>query len=190
MRTIIASNLVSLDGYAIGPGGDLLALPFDASFDEYNLQLVRRCDALLAGRTTYLQLAGYWLPVADQPDVSPLAREISLFQRHAQKYVVSDSLTRADVLSEPTTILPRAEAADALRELKETEGGDIVMFGSLTTLNALLPTGVVDEVHVNVGSAATGGGTPLFGSATPRLRLVDTWRGEESDNIVLRYATS
>lgn len=31
MRTLIVSNLISLDGYASGPGGDVMALPFDTN---------------------------------------------------------------------------------------------------------------------------------------------------------------
>jgi hypothetical protein len=32
MRKLIMSILISLDGYASGPGGDVLALRFDSSF--------------------------------------------------------------------------------------------------------------------------------------------------------------
>ncbi len=41
MRKVIVSNLISLDGYAAGPGGDVMALPFDATFSDYNLELRR-----------------------------------------------------------------------------------------------------------------------------------------------------
>jgi hypothetical protein len=38
MRRLIVSNVISLDGYASGPGGDVMALPFDATFSDYNLE--------------------------------------------------------------------------------------------------------------------------------------------------------
>jgi hypothetical protein len=34
MRKLIVCNIVSLDGYYEGPGGDVMALPFDNGFDE------------------------------------------------------------------------------------------------------------------------------------------------------------
>ena len=63
MRKLIASNLISLDGYASGPGGDVMALPFDKSFSEHNLELMQAADILFPAPrptgTTYLPQA--WL---------------------------------------------------------------------------------------------------------------------------------
>jgi hypothetical protein len=42
MRKMIVSNLITLDGYASGPGGDVMALSFDTTFSAYNLELSRR----------------------------------------------------------------------------------------------------------------------------------------------------
>lgn len=36
MRKLIVSNLISLDGYASGLGGDVIALPFDTTFSDHN----------------------------------------------------------------------------------------------------------------------------------------------------------
>lgn len=35
MRKLIVFNLMSLDGYVAGPGGNVMVLPLDASFDAY-----------------------------------------------------------------------------------------------------------------------------------------------------------
>ncbi|WP_204017027.1 dihydrofolate reductase family protein [Sphaerimonospora thailandensis] len=54
--------------------------------------------------------------------------------------------------------------------------------------NDLLVAGLVDELHVMVGAAVLGGGTPAFGSGpVPSLRLVNTRRRDGSDNVLLRY---
>ena len=41
MRKLLVSNLVSLDGYITGPDGNLMAMPFDESFSERNVELLR-----------------------------------------------------------------------------------------------------------------------------------------------------
>ena len=46
MRKLIVSNLISLDGYASRPGGDVMALPFDTTFSDNNLELMRAADTL------------------------------------------------------------------------------------------------------------------------------------------------
>lgn len=45
MRKLIVCNIVSLDGYYEGPGGDVMALPFDEAFDEYNAKRLRAAAA-------------------------------------------------------------------------------------------------------------------------------------------------
>ena len=67
MRRLIVSNLISLDGYASGPGGDVMALPFDTTFSDYNLELMQAADTLVSGATTYRGFLSYWPPVGDDP---------------------------------------------------------------------------------------------------------------------------
>ena len=95
MRKVIVVNFVSLDGYVAGIGNDVMVLPFDPSFDDYNLQRIRKADTLLAGRTTHDQLQAFWVPLADDPNATALQREIGQFNRDASKIAVSDRLAAA-----------------------------------------------------------------------------------------------
>jgi len=190
MRKLIVCNIMSLDGYFEGPGGDVMALPMDGFFDEHNLERLRAADTLLLGATTYAGLKGYWPAVAANPDVAELHRETGQRNNEIQKVVVSDALTPDDTApwTETTTIVPRADARQAVAELKDQPGKDILMFGSRTLWNDLLVAGLVDELHLMVGATVLGGGTPAFGAApVPPLRLVNTRRRDGSDNLLLRY---
>ena len=53
VRKLIVCNIMSLDGYVAGPGGNVMVLPMDTAFDAYNLDRLRAADTLLLGRTTY-----------------------------------------------------------------------------------------------------------------------------------------
>jgi len=200
MRKLIVCNIMSLDGYFEGPGGDVMALPMDGFFDEHNLERLRAADTLLLGATTYAGLKGYWPAVAANPEVSPavaanrdvaeLHRETGQRNNEIQKVVVSDALTPDDTApwTETTTIVPRADARQAVAELKDQPGKDILIFGSRTLWNDLLVAGLVDELHLMVGATVLGGGTPAFGAGpVPPLRLVNTRRRYGSDNLLLRY---
>jgi len=128
--------------------------------------------------------------VAANPDVAELHRETGQRNNEIQKVVVSDALTPDDTApwTETTTIVPRADARQAVAELKDQPGKDILMFGSRTLWNDLLVAGLVDELHLMVGATVLGGGTPAFGAApVPPLRLVNTRRRDGSDNLLLRY---
>jgi hypothetical protein len=52
MRKLIVANIMSLDGYFEGPGGNVMVLPMDGFFDEHNLERLRAADTLLLGATT------------------------------------------------------------------------------------------------------------------------------------------
>jgi dihydrofolate reductase len=187
MRKVIVTNFISLDGYVAGPGNNVMALPFDPSFDAYNLQRIRNSDTQLAGRTTYEQLQAFWVPMADDPEASDLQREIGRFNRDAEKIVVSDVMADREDNDPTVTAVRRADAAVHLAQVRQGEGGDIICFGSHLTWNPLLVAGQIDELHLMVGSAGLGDGIPLFTGRTPRLHLIDTVRAAESDSIVLRY---
>jgi dihydrofolate reductase len=200
MRKLIVAIIMSLDGYFEGPGGNVMALPMDGFFDEHNLERLRAADTLLLGATTYMGLKGYWPVVAANPGVSPavaanpdlagLHRETGQRNNEIQKVVVSDSLTADDTApwSETTSIVGRADAHQAVVALKDRPGKEILMFGSRTLWTDLLVAGLVDELHLMVGPAVLGGGTPAFGTGpVPPLRLVTARRRDGSDNLLLRY---
>lgn len=199
-RRLVVSNIVSLDGYFEGPGGNVMALPMDGFFDEHNLERLRAADTLLLGATTYTGLKGYWPAVAANPELSPavaanpdvadIHRESGVRLNEIRKVVVSDALGEEDTApwTETTTIVRRADAHEAVAELKGVAGMEILTFGSRTLWNDLLTAGLVDELHLMVGAGVLGGGTPAFSAgAIPRLRLVDTRRRNGSDNVLLRY---
>lgn len=191
MRKVVVTILISLDGYAAGPGGDFMAMPLDESFSAYNLERLRSADTLLLGRTTFLGFRSYWPPIAEDPQQPHTEREISRRNTAARKVVVSDSLSAEDLAGwGESQLVRRATAHDAVRGLKARDGADILVFGSIPVWNDLLAAGLVDELHVMVGNGVLGDGVPAFTRGLPeRLRLVEARRFEGSDNLLLVYAT-
>jgi dihydrofolate reductase len=188
MRKLIVCNIISVDGFYSGPNDDVMAMPFDAPFDDYNAERLRAADTLLLGRRSFEGFKGYWPPIADQPDANPVEREISRLDNEIDKVVVSDSLTKDDLAPWTNTrIVRRADAHDAIAELKRGEGRDIVMFGSHVLWNDLLQAGLVDELHLMIGSAFLGDGVPVFSGPRTGLRLLDARVLDGSQLILARY---
>jgi dihydrofolate reductase len=191
MRRLIVSMITSLDGYHEGPGHDVLTLPFDQGFSAYNLQRLRAAETLLLGRTSFEGFRDYWPQVADDTAQDPSEREISRRNHAIDKIVVSDSLTpqHTEPWQATTRIVPRADAVATAAELRSGDGGDILVFGSCTMWNQLLMAGQVDELHVMVGPALLGAGTPVYtGPKTVPLKLLESRILDRSSLILARYA--
>ncbi len=190
MRKLIVSNIMSLDGYYEGPGKNVMVLPMDEAFDAYNAERLRAADTLLLGRNTYNGFKGFWPSVADDPNFTPTHWEISRLDNAINKVVISDSMTREQ--TEPwqntTRIIRRADANAQIAQLKRQTGKDILVFGSHTLWNDLLAHGLVDELHLMVGSVIVGAGTPIFdGQPAVSLRLIDTRTWDGSHTVLVRY---
>lgn len=191
MRKLIVTNIMSLDGYVAGPGGNPMALPMDATFDAYCAERLGTADTLLLGATTYNMFHGFWPAVADNEAATDDQREISRRDNAIAKVVVSDQL--ANGISGPwadsTEAVTRSSAHDRIAELRTGDGGDILVFGSATLWQDLLAHGLVDELHLLVGSVVLGDGIPAFSAAvdTP-LRRIGIRELEGSDNVLVAYA--
>ncbi len=192
MRKLIVCNIMSLDGYYEGPGGNVMVLPLDQAFDAYNAERLRAADTLLLGRNSYDGFKGFWPSVADDPSPqwTPTHREISRLDNAIDKVVISDSLTaeQTEPWHENTRIIRRADAHEQIAELKRQRGRDILVFGSRTLWNDLLANDLVDELHLMVGPVILGAGTPIFdGQPAVSLRLIDTRTFSGSENLLVRY---
>lgn len=191
MRTLIACNMISLDGYYEGPGGDVMALPLDQAVDDYFLERMRAADTMLLGARSYQLFMSYWPPQVDNPEATDVQREIGRIWKGIDKVAISDSLTADDI--EPwgatTTLVPRAEAESRVAALKDLAGREILVFGSHVMWTDLLKTGLVDEIHLLVGAGAVAGGTPLFDAPVAGLGLRDH-RRVGADMLLLQYEVS
>lgn len=187
MRKLVVSNLISLDGYASGPGGDVMALPFDTTFSDFNLELMQAADTLVSGAVTYRAFLSYWPAVADDPDQPEVERAISRRHRDLEHLVVSDTLTAEETepWRENTRIVRRDEAHEAIPAAKEGEGGTLVVFGSMTTWNGLLAGGLVDELHIMVGAGVLVDGVPAFSVRPPGSMRLTGARQLGGSNLAL-----
>jgi dihydrofolate reductase len=162
MGKIVANFFISLDGVVESP--DKWHFPYFN--DEMGAAIeagVQGAAAFLMGRTLYQEWSEYWTTTGKDQD-------FAAFINNARKYVVSNTLERADWNN--TTVIS-GDVAAKLRELKEETDGDIQMSGSATTVRWLLANGLLDELHLLVHPIAVGHGQRLFqDTPTHRLKLV------------------
>jgi dihydrofolate reductase len=190
MRKLIVCNIISLDGYYSGPGGDLGAMPFGEGFSAYNAERLGAADTLLLGRRTFEAFRSYWPAIAGDANQPALEREIARLNTAIEKVVISDSL-KPDAVGGwgQARLVRRSRAREEVAALKDGPGRDIIVFGSHVLWNDLLAGGLVDEIHLMIGAGVVGEGVRAFESRPPAaLRLLGTRGFEGSSLLLVRYA--
>lgn len=190
MRKIIVYNAVSLDGYHTGVANDVTVMfpMMGDPLNTYNAELLRTADVQLMGRVSFELFQSFWPRVAENPDseeFSDSERELSQAGKSVKGIVVSDTL---EGKWQDLRIIRRRDAYQQIVELKRQAGKNILITGSRTLWNDLLAHDLVDEIHLLIGNRILGQGVPAFSGKTPAtLRLIETRRWEDADNVLLRY---
>jgi dihydrofolate reductase len=159
MRRIVVTEFISLDGVVEDPGGAEGFRHGGWSFKfndpdgmKYKLDETMHHEAMLLGRVTYEGFAQAWPGRTD--DVGFADKMNSM-----PKYVVSKTLAQADWNN--STILS-GDLAEEVTALKEADGGDILVAGSVSLVRGLTDLGLVDEYRLMTFPIALGEGKRLF----------------------------
>ena len=185
MRQLILEEWVSLDGFAADKTGGLDFFPSTEASrpaDERQLEFLKSIDTMLLGRKTYEMFSDYWPAMTGEQEI------IADALNGLDKYVVSSTLNEAPWGERGTVEILRGDAVDRVRELKEQDGKDIVLWGSISLAQTLLGAGLIDRIRLNICPAILGGGTALFADAETmkKLKLVET-RGYDSGVVWCEY---
>ncbi len=172
MRKIIGAVFVSLDGVMQAPGGPeedpsggfalggwIWAYSDDVTREAVRGYLLGAPYELLLGRKTYEIFAPYW---PQMPPEHPIAARFN----PTAKYVLSSR-----DLAPSWHNSHRLPSLDALRELKATQGPDLLVQGSSTLYPQLLNAGLLDRLIVQTYPVVLGQGKRLFGEGTPPVGL-------------------
>ena len=183
---LVVTAFMTLDGVVEAPGFDehrtgrnAWALRVQNDEDEvYNRGQVMGADALLLGRRTWQIWAAFWPTAGGDPEMVDKMNGIP-------KYVVSNTLKRADWSN--TTIIS-GDVPAAIRKLRATPGGELVVYGSPDLVDELLRHDLVDEYRLLIYPVILGSGKHLFRDRidTHHLRLADT-RRFSSGVVLLTY---
>jgi dihydrofolate reductase len=159
VRKVVVYELLSLDGVAEAPD---TFFGWDDALDAELAAVIATQDAVILGRRSYDEWAGYW----PSSDVEPFASFINAVPKHI---ATSTPLDRGWANSS----VIEGELADFVRDLKERPGGDIGVHASISIAQALIAADLVDELRLVVGPMVAGGGRRLLdGVPASKLELV------------------
>ena len=184
MRRLIAQQWVTVDNIAAEEDGGLsfvTAEPFtDEDSSAYKSSLMGFMDTLdtmILGANTYNQSKDYWPTATDQGEWGEKLNNLT-------KFVASSTLDDAPWGDFPAATVTGDPVA-TIRELKEQDGKDIWLWGSLTLMHSLMEAGVLDEVRLLVCPVSRGKGRRVFEDRQD-LKLAEA-TGFDHGVVLMRY---
>src|SRR4051794_18084088 len=145
---------MSLDGVAESP--ETFITTWDDALDATLADVISRQDAVVLGRRSYDEWAGYW----PDSDVEPFASFINSVSKHvATSTPLDGSWANASAID--------GGVVDFVRDLKGRPGGEIGVHASISVAQTLLAAGVVDQLRLVVAPTIAGTGRRLFDGLPP-----------------------
>ncbi len=169
MRKIIEQAVVTLDGQISSPQ-DWLPTRWTGEFEQLSRDLLFSVDALLYGRISYEAQAEVW------PTLEEAFGDYAVRMNTIPKHVASRTLTQVAW----NAALLQGDLVDAVRELKEQSGGDILKIGTGGSFSrTLLKHRLVDEYLFWLFPVIAGSGERLYdGISSTDFDLIDVKRLE------------
>jgi dihydrofolate reductase len=171
MRKIVSALGISLDGVVEAPW----TWPFDRDRDKVDdlvWSIFAMGDAMLLGRITYEELAGFW---------PPQTGERADHMNNLPKYVVSTTLKTADWTN---STLISSNAAEELTKVKQQPGKNINVTGSATLVRWLLRERLLDQLNLLLYPGIVGSGKRLFEGEGDQMALNLTRSNALSNGVV------
>jgi dihydrofolate reductase len=170
-RALISAMQVTLDGYVLGPEGDV------DSFESWadGLELLPPVDAFILGGGMFGGYEQFWTAILDDTGAAsdilgraPYPREVAYARLAAETPHLVLSTTITDT-SWPTARIVRD--LEEIRGLRQQPGKAVYVVGGPGLVASLVNADLLDELHLIVHPVVTGGGTALFGGIGQRQAL-------------------
>src|SRR5581483_10495322 len=164
MRKLKLQMQISADGFVAGPEGQLdwMTWNMDEKLQEFINHLTDTSDTILLGRKMTPGFIEYWeheITTPEGPQYAFARKMVDL-----QKIVFSKTLSAIDGQN---IRVENGDLKDAVHQLKQAPGNDIVVYGGATFVSSLIQNTLIDEFNLFVNPVAIGSGLRIFQDRRP-----------------------
>ena len=127
---------------------------FDEMSQAWVVNYLTETGGFLLGRVTYENFAGHW------PHASEEEQVVAVPLNTKPKFVASTTLS--EPLAWENSNLLKGNVGEAIRSLKDQDGGDLHVLGSTQLVATLMEHDLIDEVRLMIDPIVLGGGKRIF----------------------------
>ncbi len=173
MRNLVIFLHMSLDGIVEGPNGamDIGFVAYDQELENFAQTHLASVDTILWGRATYQMMYAYWTEMLTNPEATAYEKNHAKWISNVDKHIASKTLKTADWKH---STLIKENLVETVKDLKNTEGQDILVLGSPRLAKYLLQEQLVDKIKITVSPTLVGNGLGLFDGITAELDLISS----------------
>ncbi|WP_316772157.1 dihydrofolate reductase family protein [Pedobacter frigiditerrae] len=181
MRKLIVQEWLSIDGYAADEKGSTdffgnAEMSIDS--DQDILEGMKNIDTILLGANTYKLFVEFW------PSADPKKEIIANRLNETPKIIFSNSLEKVEWGKWNNATLQNGNAIEAIKKLKQQDGKNLVLWGSLSLTRSLLAENLIDEIQIRTVPIILGKGLRLFG-ASDQMKFETTTIKQYNSGITL-----
>ena len=168
MKNLVLVVHLSLDGFVAGTTGELDGFEPAEENLEFVCSLTEHADAAMFGRKSFQLLHTYWPTAKDHPGATRGEVIFSDWYNKVQKIVFSKTLTNS---AGERINIHREIVPEAINQLKQGAGKDILIFGSPSIAQVLMQFELIDSYWIFINPIIFGKGIPLFAGNTNKRKL-------------------
>jgi dihydrofolate reductase len=159
MRKLKLQVQLSLDGFIAGPNGEMdwMVWEWDDKIKKYVTDLTEPVDCIIMGRNLANGFIPYWKTVALNPDDPQFPFGKIMYD--TQKVVFTKSIDKSEW---ENTVLAKGDLIEEITQLKNQNGGDIIVYGGASFVSSLIKEGLIDEFHLFINPTIIGNGMPIY----------------------------
>lgn len=166
-RKVIANISLSLDGRTAGRNGEydmgwIVPHAITDGARNHMIAVTSPATTVLLGRKNYEGFGSYWPSVANDPNANPRDRAFSQWLNAVEKFVFSSTLKEA---TWENATLVNTDPATLVKELRQRQGGNIIVLASSSIIKSLLQADALDSLSITLCPEIVGGGPRLLEDA-------------------------
>ena len=163
-RKVIANISLSLDGRTAGRNGEydmgwIVPHAITDGARNHMIAVTSPATTALLGRKNYQGFQSYWPSVANDENADPRDRAFSRWLTTVEKFVFSSTLKGS---AWENTSIVNTDPAMLVQDLRQREGGNIIVLSSSSIIKNLLQADVLDSLSVTLCPEIVGGGPRLL----------------------------
>ncbi|MCE1252114.1 MAG: dihydrofolate reductase family protein [Anaerolineae bacterium] len=148
---------------------------WDDALKEYVDSITHPVDCILLGRKLAEGFIPYWAAVAANPDDPEFSAGV--------KFTETPKIVFTRTLKQPqweNSVLATGDLVEEVNRLKNSPGGDLIVYGGAEFVAELIRCALIDEYHCFVNPVAIGQGKTIFNRLEDKqdLKLVKTQKFE------------